>query len=66
MKNKGMLFILFILFLIAATGAGVGFYYNNIGINQKPIEIPKGKVVYKYYLEDIEVTEMPKNKTISK
>lgn len=64
MKNKGMMVLFFILFLIAAAGAGIGFYYSKSGIIPKdPVE-SKGKVVYKYYLEDIEVTEMPKNEIV--
>lgn len=66
MKNKGMLFLLSTLFLIATAGAGIGFYYSsNMPAKPIPEENIKGKVVYKYYLEDEEVKEMPRNNVIA-
>lgn len=65
MKNKAMLIILVILFLITSLSAGVGYYYNSNRESKKDPIIEKGKVVYKYYLEDTEVNEMPKNETIT-
>lgn len=65
MKNKGMLTLLVILFIIAAGCGGVGFYYSSNRVTEekpKPVEEPvTAKISYLYYLEETKVDEMPKN-----
>lgn len=60
MKNKGMLVILIILFIITTSCGVIGYMESK---KEKPTtpEQPKGKITYKYYLEDEEVQEMPVN-----
>lgn len=60
MKNKGMLVLLLILFIIATAGGVIG-YMESKKDNQEEINVPKGKITFKYYLEDEEVQEMPVN-----
>ena len=66
MKNKGMLVILIIMFIIAVTGGIVGFLESKKNKPNIPDNNNKtGTITYKYFLEDEEVEEMPVNeKTI--
>lgn len=65
MKNKGMLVILIIMFIIAVTGGVVGYLESKKNKPNTPEEPKTGTITYKYYLEDEEVQEMPVNeKTI--
>ncbi len=64
MKNKGFFVFLLFLFLIAAGGAGLGYYYNGKrGETSKPPTPEKVKVAYLYFLEDEQRETMPKNET---
>lgn len=66
MKNKGLLVVFIILFILSASAAGIGYYEHT----KKEPEAPnnndskEGTITYKYYLEDLEVEEMPKNEKI--
>lgn len=66
MKNKGMLVILIIMFIIAVAGGIVGFLESKKNKPNTPDNNNKtGTITYKYFLEDEEVEEMPVNeKTI--
>lgn len=65
MKNKGMLVILIIMFIIAVTGGVVGFLESKKNKPDTPNDNKAGTITYKYFLEDEEVNEMPVNeKTI--
>lgn len=66
MKNKGIIFLLFLLFIICAGGGGVGYYKSKMAPSTptKPPVIDKVKVAYLYYLEDEKVDAMPTNETI--
>lgn len=65
MKNKGMLVILIIMFIIAVTGGIVGFLESKKNKPNIPDNNNKtGTITYKYFLEDEEVEEMPVNEKI--
>lgn len=65
MKNKGMLIILIIMFIIAVTGGIVGFLESKKNKPNIPDNNNKtGTITYKYFLEDEEVEEMPVNEKI--
>ena len=65
MKNKGIIFLLVLLFIISAGGAGIGYYKSLSKEPTKPPVIDKVKVSYLYYLEDEKVDTMPTNQTIT-
>ena len=66
MKNKGLFIIFIILFILSASAAGIGYYEHT----KKEPTVPNnnnskdGKITYKYYLEDLEVEQMPTNEKI--
>ncbi len=61
MKNKGLLIIFIILFLLSSASAGIGYYEHTKSKPEKPNigNTTEAKITYKYYLEDEEVQEMP-------
>ena len=65
MKNKGILVILIIMFVIAVTGGIIGFLESKKYKPNTPDKNKTGTITYKYFLEEEEVEEMPVNeKTI--
>lgn len=66
MKHKGIIIFLSILFVISTSCTVIGYLNRNKNQNNKPIEEPEIKhdISYVYYLEDLEVNEMPKNELI--
>lgn len=65
MKNKGLFVFLLLLFILAAGGAGLGYYYNTQRGETKPTVPGKVKVAYLYYLEDQQVENMPTNEKVT-
>lgn len=68
MKNKGLLFLLILLFIIALGGGIVGYYYDSQRTQETPptpVDPPQVKISYLYYLEDAHVDEMPTNKVVT-
>lgn len=61
MKNKGMLIVLIIMFIIALSGGIVGYLESKKEKPETPKPEEKGQITYKYFLEDQEVEEMPVN-----
>ena len=61
MKNKGMLVILIIMFIVAVAGGVIGFLESKKNKPDTPDENKTGTITYKYYLEDEAVDEMPVN-----
>jgi hypothetical protein len=61
MKNKGIIFLLTILFLVSTAAAGAGYYQSVKTPTVKPEPKEKVKVAYIYYLEDERVNDIPKN-----
>lgn len=61
MKNKGMLVILIIMFIVAVAGGVIGFLESKKNKPDTPNENKTGTITYKYYLEDEAVDEMPVN-----
>ena len=64
MKNKGMLVILIIMFIIAITGGIIGFLESKKNKPNTPDNNKTGTITYKYFLEEEEVEEMPVNEKI--
>lgn len=66
MKNKGLLIVFILLFVISSACAGIGYYEHTKKDKNKPTpDTPvTEKITYKYYLEDTEVQEMPTNEKI--
>ena len=58
MKNKGLLIIFIILFLLSSASAGIGYYEHTKSKPEKPNtgNTTEAKITYKYYLEDEEST----------
>lgn len=61
MKNKGMLVILIIMFIVAVAGGVIGFLESKKNKPDTQNENKTGTITYKYYLEDEAVDEMPVN-----
>lgn len=61
MKNKGMLVILIIMFIVAVAGGVIGFLESKKNKPDTPDDNKTGTITYKYFLEDEEVNEMPVN-----
>lgn len=61
MKNKGMLIFITFLLIICTAAAALGFIESKKV--KEPIKVPeeKAEITYVYYLEDVEVEQMPTN-----
>ena len=63
MKNKGIIFLLTLLFLVSSAAAGIGYYQSMKTPVVKPEPKEKVKVAYVCYLEDEKVDTIPTNIT---
>lgn len=64
MKNKTIILVLIILFTISLGCGVIGLVKHNENGNKTP-NTPKTEIKYNYYLEDLKVDSIPKNKTVT-
>ena len=63
MKNKGMFILLLVLFVTCLACGFLGYFQSKSSVDDEPVE--KETVKYLYYVEDIEVSEIPINPVIT-